>query len=278
MEKYNHELLKYDFKEGSSFEGLIPSIMDEIGSVGHSDVVVKMHGCDANGADSLEVIDVEKYLDSEIDNDSEDSAVSEPDFSQPIVVLGKNYSPETPIVINNDTTLKLNKKTIIAPLFTEDGGNILEGNTDSYGLWVKSGNLVIEGEGEVIAQDAKYSMSVWANGGSVEINGGVFRNGGDNCDLIYASNGGNVVINGGEFFPKGPASGEEPGTKNTHTALNVKDSDYKKGISSIVVKGGVFHNFNPANNLSEGPNTNFVADGYESIEISENVWEVRPIE
>lgn len=274
MGKYNHELLEYNFKESSSFEGLIPSIMDEIGGIGHSDVVVKMHGCDANGADSLEVINVEKYLDSE----SEDSVVSEPDFSQPIVVLGKNYSPETPIVINNDTTLKLNKKTITAPLFTEDGGNVLEGNTDSYGLWVKSGNLVIEGEGEVIAQDAKYSMAVWANGGNVEINGGVFKNGGDSCDLIYASNGGNVVINGGEFFPKGPASGEEPGTKNTHSALNVKDSDYKNGVSSIVVKGGIFHDFNPANNLSEGPNTNFVADGYESIEISENVWEVRPIE
>ena len=32
--------------------------------------------------------------------------------------------------------------------------------------------------------------------------------------------------------------------------------------------------FNPADNLSEGKNTNFVADGYKSIEVKEGVWEI----
>lgn len=261
MDKYNHRV--------DAFEGLIPDKIEEIGGIGYSDVVVKMHGIEAKGVNSLEVVDVHKFFNS-------DDVVTEPDFTNPTVVLGSNYSPEKPIEITNEVVVKLNNKKVTAPLFTENGGNVEEGDTDSYGFWVKSGKLTIEGNGEVEAQNAKYSMAVWANGGDVEINGGTFRNGGDSCDLIYASNGGNVVINGGEFFPNGPASGTEPGTKNTHPALNVKDKDFKSGISNIVVKGGIFHNFNPADNLSESEHTNFVAEGYKSVEIAENVWQVIP--
>ena len=114
-------------------------------------------------------------------------------------------------------------------------------------------------------------MAVWANGGKVTIHGGTFVNGGDGCDLIYASNGGKVYIYGGEFKAT-ERKGDESGTNNTHSALNIKDKDRK--TSEIVVYGGKFYGFDPANNLSEGPNTNFVAEGYKSVEISEGVWEV----
>ena len=43
--------------------------------------------------------------------------------------------------------------------------------------------------------------------------------------------------------------------------MNLKDDTG----SSIVVKGGTFFEFDPANNLSEGEGTNFVADGYKSV-------------
>ena len=36
-----------------------------------------------------------------------------------------------------------------------------------------------------------------------------------------------------------------------------------QGTSKITVYGGRFYGFDPANNVSEGPNTNFVAEGYE---------------
>ena len=61
-----------------------------------------------------------------------------------------------------------------------------------------------------------------------------------------------------------------PGTRNEYCALNIKDADRK--TSSIIVKGGTFYNFNPANNFSEGPNTNFVANGYTSNQIDDNIW------
>lgn len=180
-------------------------------------------------------------------------------------------------VIDKPTTIKLTGGSITGKVFAESGGEMIEGTSDSYAIWVKEGGeITIEGKGEIVAKDATYSMAVWANGGKVTIKDGVYRNGGDGTDLIYASAGGSVYIYGGEFIGAGN-TGSEPGTANKFSLLNIKDKDYKSGSSEIVVYGGKFHGFNPADNLSEGPGTNFVAKGYESIEIEPNVWEVRKI-
>ena len=82
-----------------------------------------------------------------------------------------------------------------------------------------------------------------------------------------------MEIHGGEFHAT-ERSGEVEGTKNRFSALNIKDAD--RGTSSIVVYGGKFFGFDPANNLSEGPETNFVAEGYKSVEVESGVWEVMP--
>jgi hypothetical protein len=91
--------------------------------------------------------------------------------------------------------------------------------------------------------------------------------------LIYASNGGKVYIYGGEFKACEMKDGV-PGTKQTYSALNIKDAD--RGISEILVYGGKFYGFDPGNNTSEGDNTNFVAPGYKSVEVETGVWEVMP--
>lgn len=188
------------------------------------------------------------------------------------IKLEASLSLTAPAIVNNMTQINLNGKTITGGLFAESKGEIKDGNTDSYVFWVKDGgNLIIEGDGKIEAQSAKYSMAVWANGGEVIINGGRFYNAGEGSDLIYASNGGKVYIYGGEFHPCKKQDGVS-GTANAYSALNIKDID--RGISEIVVYGGKFYNFNPANNLSEGVNTNFVAEGYKSVEVEPNVWEV----
>jgi riboflavin kinase/FMN adenylyltransferase len=170
-------------------------------------------------------------------------------------------------------SVSLNGKTITAPVFSESKGKISEGNTDSYAFWVKSGSeLIIEGDGEIIARPANYSMAVWANGGKVIIKGGKFYNNGNNSDLIYASNDALVEIYGGEFHANKNDGAE--GTKNPYPALNIKDAHRK--TAKIIVYGGKFFGFDPANNVSEGSNTNFVADGYKSMEIEPGVWEVMP--
>lgn len=178
-------------------------------------------------------------------------------------------------VVSNKTSLSLNNQTLMGELFTESNGQILEGSSDSYAIWVKEGGeITINGDGEVRSQDARYSIAVWAQGGKITINGGKFINGGEGSDLIYASAGGQVIINGGEFHPSQKQEGVT-GTADKYTALNIKDKD--RDTSSIVVYGGKFYNFNPADNKSEGPGTNFVAEGYESVEVEPNVWEVRKI-
>ena len=176
------------------------------------------------------------------------------------------------VITEGEATINLNGKTITGGLFAESSGAITEGDSDSYAFWVKEGaKLTINGEGEVKTDACKYSMAVWAQGGEVVINGGYYENAGEGSDLIYASAGGKVTINDGEFNPCKKQAGVD-GTADMYTALNLKDNTG----SQIIVNGGKFHNFDPANNASEGEGTNFVAEGYISVETSENVWEVVP--
>ena len=171
---------------------------------------------------------------------------------------------DTPLIIEGNVEVNLGGNDIVGGVFTESGGSILEGSSDSYAFMaIEGSNLTISGEGNVIAQDATYSMAVWANGGTVTINSGIFKNGGDSCDLIYASNGGRVYIYGGEFIAT-DKKGVEPGTNNTNSALNIRDS--QRDICQILVYGGKFYKFDPGNNLSEGPGTSFLAPGYKSVQ------------
>ena len=266
----NHEMMNYGFKEATAFEGVMPKVAEKVGAVGASDVNVKMHGAEVKGMDALEVVDVQAAFGEEETpaEDENGESSSEPDFSKDEVVLGANYAPaETVVIESGSKTLALNGKTMTAPSFVDKSDN----SSNSYGLWVKGGKVTIEGEGEILAQDAEYSMAIWANGGTVIVKGGTFRNGGDSCDLIYASNGGKVEIYGGEFIAHGPATGTAPGTKNPYSALNIKDRDRK--TSEIKVFGGRFFKFNPADNVSEGEHTNFVAEGYKSVQ-NGDWWEV----
>ena len=174
-----------------------------------------------------------------------------------------------------DSVVNLNGKTIQAGVFGESGGEIIDGDTDSYVFWVKNGSsLEINGNGVVKSQPAKYSMAVWAQGGKVTINGGIYMNDGEGSDLIYASNGGEIEIRGGEFIACEMKDGVS-GTKQPYSILNIKDSD--REISRITVYGGKFHGFNPGNNTSEGPNTSFLAEGYESVQVEHepDVWIVQ---
>lgn len=182
------------------------------------------------------------------------------------VKLGKDIIISTPIEINgNDVTVDLNGYEINAKdAWIDESDN----STNAYAFWVKDGNLIIRGNGKVTATDADYSMAVWCQGGNVTIESGEFRNGGESCSLIYASGTGNIVIKGGKYIAT--PIGEQIGTGDEYTALNLKDRDNM--TCSISVEGGHYYKFDPANNSAEDnaewweahPN-GFVADGYTSI-------------
>ena len=173
------------------------------------------------------------------------------------VVLAADITLNKLLAIKGNVALNLNGKTITAAVNQEKG--------TSYALVVyPEAELEINGNGTVVTSEATYSMPVWAWGGKVVINDGYYENAGDGCDLIYASNGGEVTINGGTFKAT-KKLGIEEGTLNEHSALNIKDSD--RANSKIVVYGGKYFRFDPANNLSEGEKTNFVSTGYKSYAV-----------
>ena len=151
------------------------------------------------------------------------------------------------VVTAPDVTLDLSEGTLTA------GGS-------NGAIRVKGGMTTIAGDGSVTATlgSDNYSMAVWASNSKVVINGGTYQNATDGSargtDLIYASGNALIEITGGTFIAAKP-----------EWTLNCKDADYKSGISNIIVKGGRFYKFDPANNSTEGPGTNYVAEGYQSI-------------
>ena len=165
-----------------------------------------------------------------------------------VISLQENFQSNNSLVVaNKEVVLDLNNHNLI-------------GNGNEGAIYAENGKVTLTGEGLVhgtLGADA-YSMSVWARDAHVVINDGLYTNETDGSkrgtDLIYASGNSLIEINGGVFEAANP-----------QWTLNVKDVDYRAGKANIVVKGGSFKNFDPANCLAEGPETNFVALGYQSV-------------
>ena len=167
------------------------------------------------------------------------------------VEVAASIDAPTGLSISSDTTI------------VNNGEITIKEDTEGNGVFtIVQNTLVLEGKGTINGVGKNdWNMAIWAKeDGKVIINDGYFTNEGasatndpEHFDLIYASGNGQIEINGGEFKCQTPK-----------WTLNVKDKD--RSTANIVVKGGKFHGFNPANCESEGPNTNFVAPGYKVIE------------
>lgn len=178
-----------------------------------------------------------------------------------VIKLSQDINLASGIEVRTTAVLNLNGKTLTA---TQNSAQL------SLFIVVGNGRLTIEGEGTInsATQSNDYSMAIWArDGGKVVINGGIFTNVGakamedngttpNNNELIYVSADGEVIINNGVFV--GNTENTTYGTKYT---LNKKDNTN----AVLIVKGGMYKEFNPANNLAEGPSTNFVAEGYHVV-------------
>lgn len=166
-------------------------------------------------------------------------------------------------------------KSLVANL----NGKALKNNND---LWDKSknqwslfsaqgGTLVLEGEGDVIAKENDcYGVDV-QDGGHLVIKGGHYNG---NIHAVYV-NEGTAEIEGGVFEvqQKYPGAGKED-----EFVLNCYDANRKAGTAKIIVTGGTFVNFNPADCYAEGAHTNFLAPGYVSVKTKVNgkdAWTVK---
>lgn len=82
-------------------------------------------------------------------------------------------------------------------------------------------------------------------------------------------------VQGGVFEVQQPFPGAG---KEYEFVLNCYDANGKAGTAKIIVTGGTFVGFNPADNYAEGAHTNFVAPGYVSVKTTYNgkeAWTVK---
>lgn len=175
-----------------------------------------------------------------------------------------------PLVLTGDTdvTIDLNGHDIVNKTQVHTNYTVV------FNVTGKS-HLTINGEGEVKALEETsdidgYRMAVWAyDDAVVDINGGYFYNKQINpgtSNLIYVMDNAVVNITGGKFETA------MLNTQGTSLLLNIYDQD--RATAKINVTGGQFVAFDPADCISEGPHTNFVADGYMSVKTEDNVWTV----
>ena len=173
-----------------------------------------------------------------------------------------------PLVLsgNTDVVIDLNGHSIVNK--TQVNGNY----TVVFNVTGNS-HLTINGEGEVKALEETsdvdgYRMAIWAyDDAVVDINGGYFYNKQLNpgtSNLIYVMDRAVVNVAGGKFET---AMLDAQGTS---LLLNIYDHD--RATAKINVTGGQFVAFDPADCISEGPHTNFVADGYKSTQIGDSYF------
>lgn len=176
-----------------------------------------------------------------------------------------------PLVLsgNTDVVIDLNGHNIVNK--TQVNGNY----TVVFNV-TRNSHLTINGEGEVKALEETsdvdgYRMAVWAyDDAVVDINGGYFYNkqlNPETSNLIYVMDRAVVNVSGGKF---------ETAMLNAQgTSLLLNMQDASRATAKINVTGGQFVDFDPADCVSEGPHTNFVADGYVSVG-KDGVWTVLP--
>ncbi len=155
------------------------------------------------------------------------------------------------VIISQPTTLNLEAK-IVTP---NDMGN----NSVNFTALIVDADTTInatENGGIDTGVNGGYGINV-RNGANLTINGGSYYGGGTAVQVQK----GTLTINGGKFACE-PYS--DP-TYGYNFLINCIDSAYRDGTAQIIVKGGTFVNFNPADCSAEGAHTNFVADGYKVV-------------
>lgn len=175
--------------------------------------------------------------------------------------LGETVS----VAAGKEVTLDLNGKTI------KNTADLWDAPTEKANNWslfsVKGGSLTIKGAGTLQAKENDcYAVDV-QKGGKVIIEDGTYVG---NIHAVYV-NEGTAEIKGGKYSVQQTYPDAE---KAYGFVLNCLDDNYKNGTAKIIVSGGEFEKFNPAECVAEGAHTNFLADGYMSVESEEGVWTV----
>lgn len=164
-----------------------------------------------------------------------------------------------------EVVIDLNGKTIRN---TADLWDVPDKYANNWSLLsVKGGTLTIKGAGTLQAKENDcYAVDV-QDGGTVVIEDGTYVG---NIHAVYVQKG-TAEIKGGKYsiqqtYPEA--------AKAYGFVLNCYDANRKNGTAKILVSGGEFVKFNPADCVAEGEGTNFVIAGYKSVVSGTDVWKV----
>ena len=169
-----------------------------------------------------------------------------------VINVNESVAPEkTLIAEKKDITLNMNGKTIAN---TSDIWDVAPNNWSLVSAQNGS-SLTINGNGTFKAKENDcYAVDV-QDGSSVVIKNGTFVG---NIHAVYVLEG-TAIIEGGTYS----VQQKYPDTaKADEFVLNCYDANRANGTAKIIVKGGTFINFNPADCQAEGKDTNFLASGY----------------
>lgn len=175
-----------------------------------------------------------------------------------VIRLTSDVVVNTELKISRDVILDLNGKVISNT--TDIWNTNIEPNTLSLILVENNATLTITGDGKILAKEND-CYGIYVKEGNLVFESGELRG---NCSAIQVQKGTATILDG--KFQDGQKYSVSGDTQYTYT-LNLIDANYADGSGKIIVKGGEFINFNPANNRAEGQGTNFVAQGYKSIQI-----------
>lgn len=152
-------------------------------------------------------------------------------------------------VISTDTTLRFADSviTLDIPDATGDTANWA-------GINVDGGKVVFDATtGGVKTADNNELYAIVVRGGAdLTINSGNYIGGTSAVSVTE----GTLTINGGYFAAQ---------TDNTSYTINCVDAAYRNGTAMVIIQGGSFLNWNPADNAAEGAGTSFVPMGYKVV-------------
>ena len=167
------------------------------------------------------------------------------------VILNCDIELSEEISISKKLILNLNEKTISNS--SEIWSDAEDPNEDRLGLICvrEGGDLTITGNGTIDAlENDCYAIWLDAEDANLTIVDGNING---NVSAVYVRKG-FAKIEGGKFNLKQLSSYDD-----SRYLLNCLDENYLSK-ANILVAGGVFENFNPAENLSEGQLTNYLEE------------------
>lgn len=179
----------------------------------------------------------------------------------PVVKVLATHRPSETIAIDTNIVMDLNGKSLLGVTGVNPIIRVLADVTITGNGMIDSAN---QGDG--------YCFIVGSSDGSVAgnltIENGTFKG---TTTAVSVTKGTATILDGDFRVKPYQVDGQDD---NYNFLLNCIDANYKDGSAKIIVKGGKFTKFNPADNAAEGANTSFVAPGHMVVDNDDETWNV----